>query len=108
MILIKNYNKPKNCYECPGFSQQQYYCRFNPSIDFDKCAYDPVPRDCPIVDISSQEGLISEWIRLDDAVPETYECANCHTLVLYKTALCPRCGRVMANDIEMVNYNATN
>ena len=97
MILIKNYNKPNNCYNCPGYNKEYYYCKFDSSIDFDKYPIDPVPPTCPMIDISPKQLHMGEWIQIDDSYPLTYDCSNCTTMVKRKTLYCPRCGNFMIN-----------
>lgn len=62
MIIIKDYKKPQNCYDCPGYSNEHYYCKFAPSIDFDKHPLEPVPPDCPIVEFTPEQMKYGEWI----------------------------------------------
>ena len=98
MIIIKDYEKPRNCYDCPGFSKQHYYCRFNSKIDFDLYALDPIPATCPMIDIEPQQLRCSEWIQ--SHVTKEYKefiCTHCAHAFARKFYYCPNCGQFMIN-----------
>ena len=96
MIIVKDYNKPTNCYYCPGFNKEHYYCAFNPRIDFDYEPYEPVPNDCPIIEVSPRQVQIGEWIAVDPS-HDAFDCSNCTAMVRHKVQYCPKCGSYMTN-----------
>ena len=96
MVLLNKYEKPSNCYDCPGFNKERYYCKFDSSIDFDKYPLDPVPPTCPMIDISPKQLEYSEWLSAFND-KNSFICSYCTTSFSKKTYYCPHCGSFMIN-----------
>ena len=94
MIVVKGYDKPTNCYRCPGFSREDGYCKFDPVIDFDQIPYEGVPKDCPIVPVTLKEFNMQNWVPIDNS-HDMHKCSRCDFISHIRTQYCPCCGAYM-------------